>query len=110
MPVGQVAKFNIASSGTTSEAIDLGSLTLVGLITPATITGTAISFLASEDDGGTFVAVKGTDGVAISIVVAASGYYVIQPAVLSGIRFLKLVSNASEGGARVIIGMARQCA
>lgn len=108
--VGQGAVFTIANGATVSDAMDLGDQTLVGIITPSALTGTAISFQASNDDDGTYVAVKGSDGVAISIVCAASGYYVIQPAILSGIRFLKLVSNGAEGAARTIRVMTRACA
>jgi hypothetical protein len=100
----------ISAAGTKSAAIDLGDNTLVGLIIPATFTGVALTFEASDDINGTYYAVKGSDGTSISYTIAQGTYVVIQPAVLSGVRFLKCVSGSTEGTARTIIGICRPCA
>lgn len=107
--IGTTATFTIDSSGTVSNAVDLGDRTLVGLQLP-TMTGTAITFQASTSLDGTYVAVKGSDGASISYTTASSTYVAIQPAVLAGIRFIKIVSGSAEGAARTVTGVARQCA
>ena len=91
----------IASSGTISNAIDLGELAVVG-IQNATLTGTAFTFQASSDNA-TFVAVKKTDGTDYSLVVASNTYTVIPPADLAGVKYLTVVSGSTEGAVRTII-------
>ncbi|MGE0755273.1 MAG: hypothetical protein AB7L92_08970 [Alphaproteobacteria bacterium] len=98
----------ISSSGTTSGAIDLSGATLCGIILPAAITGTAISLQMSNDDSGTFVTVQDGAGSDLSLSVAASKYVPISNlALVAGLRFIKLVSNASEGAERVITLVTR---
>lgn len=93
----------IANGTTTSPAVDLGSGTLMHLITPAALTGTAITFQVSVD-GTTFVALNDDAGAAVSLTVAANkcvstGAKRIH---LTGIRYLKLVSGSTEAADRVI--------
>lgn len=107
--IGTTATFTIDSSGTVSNAVDLGDRTLVGLQL-GTMTGTAITFQASTSLEGTYVAVKGSDGTSISYTTASDTYVAIQPAILAGIRFIKLVSGSAEASDRTIIGIGRQCA
>jgi hypothetical protein len=108
--IGTTQQITIANGQTASAAIDLGGNTLVGLIIPAAFTGTALTFSASDAIDGTYSVVKGSDGASVSYTVAQGTYVVIQPAVLAGIRFLKVISGSSEGGARVIKGICRPCA
>lgn len=107
--VGTTQTFTIASGQTVSNAVDLGDNTLVGLQL-GTMTGTAITFQASTSLTGTYVAVKGSDGASISYTTASDTYVAIQPAILAGVRFIKLVSNGAEGSTRTITGIARPCA
>ncbi len=104
--VNQSATVTIADSATVSNAIDLGEMAIVGLQTPASMTGTAITFQASADNS-TFVAVKKVDGTTYSMVTASSLYYVIPPADLAGIRYLKVVSGSAETGAKIITLLLR---
>lgn len=99
----------IASSGTASGAIDLGDDDLVAIITPAAITGTAISITASTSLAGTYVTVQDGDGADLSLAVAASKYIPINNlALTAGLRFIKLVSNASEDAERTITLVQRR--
>ena len=107
--VGTSSTFTIASGQTVSNAVDLGDNTLVGLQL-GTMTGTAITFQASTSLTGTYVAVKGSDGASISYTTASNTYVAIQPAILAGVRFIKIVSNGAEASDRTVVGVARQCA
>lgn len=92
----------IANGQTTSPQVDMMEHVLCGIFLPAAFTGTALTFLASDVTGGTFVSVRDGDGAAITKTVAAGQYAPVDPADFAGIRFLKVVSNAAEGGARTL--------
>lgn len=91
----------IASSGTESNAVDLNGTRVVGIITPAALTGTAITLKASFD-GTNFHDMYNKDGVQMTITVAASRWVALAPADLAGVRYLKLVSGSAEAAERVI--------
>lgn len=97
----------IANTETTSGAADLGEMAVVGIQTPASLTGTSFSFLASADNS-TFVEVRKVDGTVYTLTVTSSKYYVVPPADLAGIRYLKIVSGSAETGAKVISILQRQ--
>ena len=98
----------IASGQTTSGEIDLSGTTLCGFILPAALTGTALSLQMTNVSGGTYVAVQDGTGVSLSVAVTAGVYVPITNlAVTAGLRFVKVVSNASEGAARSIILVTR---
>ena len=97
----------IANGQTTSNAIDLGELAVVGIQTPSALTGTSFTFQASSDNV-TFCAVTKVDGTTYTMTVAASKYIVVPPADLAGVRYLKIVSGATEGQADTIIVVTRQ--
>lgn len=99
-------RVTIASGGTTSEAVDTRMHSLTGVEMPAAFDGTALTFEAASTPGGTFKTVEDDAGAAVSFVVAAS--MVVAPAsadrdALYGKPFLRVVSNASESAARVIV-------
>jgi hypothetical protein len=94
-------RVQVAASGTESTSIPCLGYSLVGFITPAELTSTAITFQASLD-GITYVPIKNTSGTALSVTVAASGYYTLDPANFVGIPHLRLVCGSSEGDARDI--------
>jgi len=96
----------IAINTTTSDVIDLGSNGFVGIILPSAFTGTAITFTGSIDNS-TFTALYNSSNSAFSIAVAASRYYILNPADFLGTRYVKLVSNASEAAARTITVVTR---
>ena len=99
----------IASSDTTGAEVDLVGTQLVGFIMPAAITGTSITITMSDDTGGTFVTVQDGAGADLSFAVAASKYIPIPSlALTTGLRYIKIVSNASEGAQRTIKLVTRQ--
>jgi len=97
----------IASSGTTSDEIDLSDSTLCGIIIPSAITGATMTVTASPTSGGTFSTVY-KDGADLSFTIAASKYVVMQPADFAGCKYIKLVSASSEGAERSITVVTRK--
>lgn len=96
----------IANAGTVSDALELNQATLLGVITPAALTGTEMSFQVSAD-GTTYVALYDGSGLAYSVYVGTSRAVPLDGAAFMGWRFVKVVSNAAEGGARSITLVAR---
>lgn len=92
----------VFSSTNPSTEIQMAGHQLIGLITPGTLTSTAITFQASNVSGGTFVPVKDKTGAAISLTVTTSSYYALDPNLIQA-PVIKLVPGSSEGAARTII-------
>ena len=92
----------IASSQTTSDAVDLAGTTLVGIQLPASLTGTALSFEAATTSGGTYQQVIGGGGNVLSKTVSGGKFLSLDPAEFAGVQFLKIVSDASEGAERTL--------
>lgn len=93
----------IANGQTTSSLVKLVGFNLVGIQTPAALTGTTLTFQACNSDGSTCVPLKVTSsGTALSQTVTTSSYYAMDPVNFHGVAYLKLVSGSSEGGARSI--------
>ena len=97
------ATTNIASGATTSSEIDLSGTTICGIYIPSAFTGTGLTFSASTVSGGTFVSIRDGAGNAISKTIAAGQY----PTDFVGVRFLQIVSNATEAAARTLTLAAR---
>lgn len=85
---------NFTASATSAEA-KLDGSTLCGMFIPAGFVGTSITFTACDTSGGTFLPVH-KDGAALTITVAASMYVALNPNDYAGLKFIKLVSSASE--------------
>lgn len=93
---------SITLSGTTSTVADLGNHTVSGILVPAGMTGTKITFLVSVDNI-TFLELRQPDGDAYAITInATAAAYAIGPQDIAGMRYIKAVSNAAEGAARVL--------
>lgn len=102
MPKLSHTEVTISNGGTVSNGIQLGvGRTVLALVTPAALTGTALSFQASVD-GSTYNTVT-DEGSAYSVTAAASRFISIKPALLAGARFVKVVSGSAEGADRTII-------
>lgn len=107
LPLDSGFTVTIANGGTISPAVDLNGHGLCGIYLPAAFTGTAITFLASDLLAGTYRTVQDGAGSALTKVVSAGVYVPLDPADFAGIRYLKIVSNAAEGGARILTLAAR---
>lgn len=96
----------IATNTTVSAAVDLGGCTLVGVRTPAQLTGTSLSFQA-VDEAGNSLAVHKTDGNALSLTVAAGRHIPLDPKDFQGIWKIKLVSGSEEAANRTFTLLVR---
>lgn len=97
----RVESVTISNGGTTSTAIDTSGLSILGIVIPSSFTGTAISFQTSIDNS-TYNNLYNTSNTLVSMNVTQARSYGIVPSDFAGWRFLKLVSNATEGGSREI--------
>lgn len=90
----------IAISTSTSAAIQMQGLNLVGIQLPAAFTGTAITFTVSVD-GVTYQPLyTSTSGTALSYTVAQGHYVAINPQDFYGANYIKIISGSSEAAAR----------
>jgi hypothetical protein len=98
------AAATLLASTEKTAAIDLSGFTLVGIKLPATFTGTAITFEASDAIDGTFVAVKSTtSGTALSYTVAQNTWVALDPKDFYGLNFIKIVSGSDEAANRALV-------
>jgi hypothetical protein len=104
VPIGSLVQnpVIIANGQTESAEIITNGMSLCGLLLPAALTGTAITFEASDVSGGTYLPVYNSTGQ-VSYTVAANRYVAIDPKDFQGIQFLKIKSGSAEGAARTII-------
>jgi len=88
----------IAVGQTVSNAVDLYGTALVGFITDANLTGTALTFQGSDLFAGTYKAIALlSTGVNIAGVVTTNKYYILGSTIdLSAVRFLKIVSGIAQ--------------
>lgn len=99
----------VISNGTTvSSRADLVGSVLTQIQIPAAFTGTAITFQSSHDDT-TYQPLYNDSNTQLSITVAAGRNYNIAPTDFAGCRYLKVVSNASEGADRTVVLICREC-
>ncbi len=91
----------ISSSGTTSSAVDLGGTSLCGIHMPSAFTGSSITFKAAASATDSYRTVT-KNGISLSATVAADQYIVLDPTDFAGIRFLQVVSGASESASRTL--------
>jgi len=100
------ATATIASGQTVGAAFYVGAKVPTVLRMPAAFTGTAVSFQGSLDNV-TYQQVY-LGGSAYSETVAASKDVVLDQSALAGFPYLKIVSNAAEGGDRSIEATTRR--
>lgn len=102
MTVASFKKVSLAASASTDE-IDLGTKTLVGIHLP-NLTSTSFTITAAPETGGTFSTVKdglgtyATAGTAITFTIGAdsTGYFTIPKDAVEGLRYIKIVFGSSE--------------
>lgn len=106
---GQVLKVTIAAGQTASDIVDLMNTHVVGIQTPAALTGTALSFKGALTKGASTVVVTKSDGTtntAVTMPMAANLLYAPVGALreaLLGVRYLQLVSGTTEVAERVFL-------
>jgi hypothetical protein len=94
------AKVTILSGATESNALHLGAFAQCGIILPAAFTGTSISFLVSAN-GTDFSPFYDNANALVSITVTQGRAYAL-PINIFPFTWIKIKSNATEGGNRVI--------
>ena len=102
------ASATIANAAATSDSVELALGQLMGLIFPASMTGTTMTFTMCQTLSGTYVGVKDVGGAAdYSVTVTSSKYVPLDPRIFAGCKYVKLVSGSSETGAKVITCVIR---
>jgi hypothetical protein len=91
----------IANSETVSTAAYQDGGSLIGIRTPAALTGTEFTFQVSFEDQ-VFLDYKKPDGDPVAITVAVDGAYGILPTDFLSFDYIKVVSGSTEGSARII--------
>jgi hypothetical protein len=99
----------IANGGTKTAAIDIGEGVLAGIIFPATLTGTGVTFETSWD-GSTYY-VPNVGGTDVTLAKQNSKLVPIKESVNQYTdyfgRYVKLVSSGAEGAERTLIVVVR---
>lgn len=93
----------VANGETESSVITTGGFVPTGIKTPAALTSTTMTMVASEAVDGDFVPVVDFNGDPIEIAVAVDQWIPLDPAVFSGFPFFKLVMGSAEGAERTLI-------
>ena len=94
----------ILSGQTESDVIDSRGASLIGIIIPAAFTGTSLTFeVGSGPDGSTLADYYNAAGTQISVAVAPSRYVGMAAIDFAPTRFLKIISDQSEGADRAVI-------
>lgn len=98
----------IASGQTvsTSASLFLNGGIAGAILTPAALTGTALTFQVSYDNV-TFTPLYATGGTAVSYTVGTSRAIPLDPAVFGSFPYLKLVSGSAEGADRTLTILVR---
>ena len=94
----------IANGQTVSAAFQLGGRRIGAIRTPAALTGVALTFQASDAEGGTYLPVW-ADAAAVSLVVAPSRHIALtldESNALASCDWVKLVSGSAEAAERTL--------
>lgn len=92
----------ISDTEATSDAVDLGGNTLVGITIPTGFDGTAITFSVATSIDGTYRSWY-KDGSALSKTVTANIATALDPADFAGVRYLKIVSGTNQSSGDVTL-------
>lgn len=96
----------IASGSSTSAAVDLEQVEIIGVRVPATVTGTALTIKTSDSTTGTFNTYQTSTG-AVSITIAGGEDIQLNPPIAIA-RAAKIDTGAAEGAERTFQFITRQ--
>lgn len=102
-PVSHDLTVTIASGAAQSGAVDLNGHSLVGVLLPATLDGTSLTFQTSSAIGGTYVDVHDGGSGSLTKTVAASKHVYLDPMPFLGVRFLKLTMGTNQSTTDTVI-------
>lgn len=91
-----VTSVTVADGQTTTPAVAVEGMKVLGVYIPTGLDGTTIGFTACDTLAGTYLSVQDSGG-AISYTVAASRYLALDPAKFLGIAYLKIVLGSQTG-------------
>lgn len=83
------------ASATTSSEIALEGRSICGLYVSALTTATTCTFTVSSTSGGSFYTLQDKDGNAYTVTLTASRYIWLDPAIFSGVEYVKIVLNTT---------------
>lgn len=89
-----------------TDSLDLRGRVLVGIILPAAMTSTSITFKFSNDNT-TFVDLYDTSGNQVSVTIAASRWVGLLAEDFAGARYLKIATGSGEAADRTITAVTR---
>lgn len=91
----------IANGQTKSDIIDTYGVTIVQIELPAAFDGTSLTFETSSD-GSTFQPYRNINNIIVSVTCSAGNNYGIAAQDFFPVRYVKIVSNATEAADRII--------
>ncbi len=93
----------IASGQTAGSVLDTQGACLVGLVTPAAMTGTSLVFNVGNSAAAMFpLHDRFNARVTLPIATGEARAYALDPAIFVGYQFVQVVSASSEGAARTL--------
>jgi len=103
MQISKQALIDVSEDASNSTGVQTGGLLLSGIVFPATMTGTSVTFDFSFD-GTTWVDVVETDGTAVTYTVTAGDVVRVDPSgwAFASAGFIRVTSNGTEAADRKI--------
>jgi len=98
----------IAAGQAISAEIDLGAMTLVGIVMPPAWTAAGMTFQISPDGGATWVEHTNSAGAATNFVVGGGQYIAVDPALWRGVYSMKVRSGTVGAPVNQTVGAALQ--
>jgi len=96
----------VPASGSISGTVDIGGVTLTGLVTPGTLTSATLYFRVS-DDGQTYAPLYNPFGSRVQVLLGSSRAYPLDPTDFLSWQYVALETPTNEAAARVIMLVGR---
>lgn len=96
----------VPTNGQTSTSIDCRGQGIVGIILPASLVSTTLTFMGSQDNVN-FSNLYNAAGTALSTVVAANRIVLFTPGDLIGLHYIQLVTGSVETAGAIIYAITR---
>jgi|DEB19_MinimDraft_3_1074340.scaffolds.fasta_scaffold00956_13 hypothetical protein len=88
----------ILAGATLSNAVDLHGTSLVGISVPSSFSGSQLSIYSAISFDGVYRVVKNINGTAATMTCVANEHIALVPFDLASVRFIKVLSDVSQGG------------
>ncbi len=97
----------ITAGTSSSNGLSLGGCSLVGVVTPATMTSTSLRFEASFDGGTSYIPIENGAGGNISKTISGGEYIPLDAADFLGVNYLRIISGSNEASNRTLTVIMR---